>query len=511
MVKPEDPVVKPEDPPVKTEDPPVKTEPTDDDQPMVETPPLVVPVPMPDIRRRLTRALMSSFPAVNQSSYYNVDGKLMTGGNEIGAAELFHGICPDRYSGKYTDIQQAAKLSGSSGLFGHAAYVDPVTHDKWGDAWWGTYFSTEFTIEKDASVYISKNGVSGGSERTLMGACCQVDFAELYEASRDSIYLKWGSHYGNTATTPLMQFTAENEDGTHGVYNYTVNIPYYNGEVHVELLEARIMRASPKNGCFFTMDLRDGLVYFHMMDVLHSQNNNVPRDWVEDPNPKEDDPESEEESDEEEPEPTPAPTPVPTTKLTALPKFYVVQGVNDGAYGGALFDVNLSRSGLDRTHTWLPSFSGYDAASIEGPGQLVPTLAECQHATGVDVGQLLGYSGGFISFAALYAYQVQGQFIQWYSGWLATASTYEMCGWLIRQSDGKAGFVFTEYGYTSTAPRASRSGQTTYTLTSANVQTELISQMMIPGQSAVGRPSCLGFAYDARVGDYGQVTWLSQI
>lgn len=514
MVKPEDPVVKPEDP--------VKTEPTEGDIPMEDIPlpgttPVVVQPRMPAILNRLSVLKLSSQyldrGKLNTKEYYNINGEMIEGPEPNGTEQLlFNNICPDSYSRKYAYRKDALALSSGTGLFGHYRKLPAASGD---GEWWSTRFKREFTVE-DYGQYFTKLGSKVGSDMVLMGACMRY-VNNVYE-DQDGVWLKWGAVYGVVAHTPTMQFMGQNERGADALFNYSIPIVYNAGEVDVERTEIAIMEACPMNGCFFTMDLRTKLIYFSMMEgSKYTEKGIFPRDWVPDTDPKvhdeddDDDVDDDSEEEEEEPEPTPAPTPAPTTKLTSLPQFYTVQGINDGAYGGALFNVNLSRADLDRTHTWLPSFTGYDAASIEGPGQLVPTLAESQHATGVDVGQLLGYSGGYISFAALYAYQVQGQFIQWYSGWLAAASSSEMCGWLLRQSDGRAGFVFTSYGYTSRAPTANRSGQTTYTLTSANVQNELISQMMIPGQSAAGRPSCLGFAYDARIGDYGQVTWLSQI
>jgi hypothetical protein len=300
--------VKPEDPEDEPDDPVIKPEPTDDDTPMEDGPEVIVPVPMPNIKDRSLRQYQRNLGVVNKNMYYNIDGSVMKGGNEFLPAQLFVGICPDRYSVGYASQAAAARVAGGSGIYGYPSFTTATSGSAVRERWWSTNFDTGFTFEskegEPVGEYISKTVAMNGSTRTLMGVCCQLNQGALVSDDYDFVYIKWGTAVGQTAPTPMMQFTVTNEDGSQSVLNYTINVPYANGEVDVNELERRIMTMAPANGCFFTMDLRVGLVYLHMMDGAPQPGKVVPRDdpWVQNTEPKDmrSDPEVEEDDEEDE-------------------------------------------------------------------------------------------------------------------------------------------------------------------------------------------------------------------
>jgi hypothetical protein len=327
------------------------------------------------------------------------------------------------------------------------------------------------------------------------------------------VYIKWGDVMGNLCSTPLMQFIGKNETGVDTLFNYTVPIEYKDGQIDVDATEFAILKACPMNGCFFTMDLTTRLIYFHIMDgAKATRNGQIPRDWVPNPDPKDEsaDYDSEEESDEEPAaEPTPAPTPQPTTKLSGLPNFQNDVTVSYGAsYVGSSFTLDQSTSTMDYSRAWqlaVPGLSWSDTSgAIGGKGSLAEVQIQPQQFALRNTAYAQWYS---CVVCRRYARDPQ---VWYYSGWTRQGTSTQICGYITNMgTQGQVQFWTTGYGVTSVSPgaRSGMNGAYTYMLTSSDVQAEIIANMSL-NQSVQGQ---MGFVYDASVGYYGQVTWLSQI
>jgi len=175
--------------------------------------------------------------------------------------------------------------------------------------------------------------------------------------------------------------------------------------------------------------------------------------------------------------------------------------------GKSVFTRDVSRSKMEYGHTWMYSFSGYDADAFDGVDKVWPTLVEAQKGTGTQVGTVLSYSAGYLGFGDVKSYKPQGTLIDWWSGWLREGPSSQRVGWVINIGQTSFGqFFSTGWGTTSLSPVASVGGSSTYVLQSPSTQEEILAQMLLaPGQG------CLGFLYDADEGLYGTVTWLSQV
>ena len=193
-----------------------------------------------------------------------------------------------------------------------------------------------------------------------------------------------------------------------------------------------------------------------------------------------------------------------------LPTFYSQSSMSmPVAIAGYNFQVDMSLSTMNYSHVWMQAFTGFDQA---GYGTItassVSTLAAAQ-VTGTGIVEY--YGGPYYGFSNVTLWSPQTASRGWYSGWLVNGSATQLVGWLINVGTSSAALwtlVVTPYGVTSMSPvaRYSLNGTSTYMLTTSKVQSEVLSKM------AVGNGiNTLGFIYDASIGDYGQVTWISQI
>jgi hypothetical protein len=165
--------------------------------------------------------------------------------------------------------------------------------------------------------------------------------------------------------------------------------------------------------------------------------------------------------------------------------------------------LNNSLSGMDRSRTWIQFATGGNGVGFDGGGGSDTTnttlLAAQQNSNtyfaiqGTSNSTVYGKSAGStvnIGDGTLF------------SGWLRTGTSKQCVGFVIVGGNNGTLHV-SPYGISSVAPVAQIASMSTYALKSANVQSEILSQMPTT--------SNLGFMYDASIGTYGQVTWLSQI
>jgi hypothetical protein len=196
-------------------------------------------------------------------------------------------------------------------------------------------------------------------------------------------------------------------------------------------------------------------------------------------------------------------TPTTTTVAKTLPIFAnYVTNVKTMMNQTATATYNNSLSGIDRSHTWLSFGNGADGVGFDGGGGTDTTntnLADAQANTNTyfaiqgDSGTVYGKSAGSTVNTG------DGKL---FSGWLRTGTSKQCVGFVIVGGNNGTLHV-SSYGVSSVAPVAKIASSSTYALKTANAQTEILSQMPIS--------SNLGFMYDASIGTYGQVTWLSQI
>lgn len=200
---------------------------------------------------------------------------------------------------------------------------------------------------------------------------------------------------------------------------------------------------------------------------------------------------------------------VAADRLKWLPNFNNQQNLSmPVAIAQYNFAVDKTVTTMDYSHTWLLAFAGW-LPNPTPSSTSYTTLSAAQAAGGATLVSL--WNPAYYPYATsppLWSSNSAGSV---YSGWLRTGSATQLVGWLINVGTSSAALwnlFVTPYGVTSASPvaRYSLDGTATYMLTTSSVQTEVLSKM------AVGNGiNVLGFIYDASVGNYGQVTWLSQI
>lgn len=195
----------------------------------------------------------------------------------------------------------------------------------------------------------------------------------------------------------------------------------------------------------------------------------------------------------------------------SLPAFGNNQYVQFNA--GHTVQINKSTAGLGYAQKWLRAFSGMDQNSNVVQGTLVDGQLDAQQQSGLRVTHVLGFSGGFLPFTEVMTWKDGGVPIDWYSGWLATGTSTQMVGWFLntKQTGGTQAapscrMFTTAYGYTSNSPLAIIDGRTSFLCNTVNVQDEVLAAMTIGFNDGA-----VGFVYDASVGNFGEVTFISQI
>lgn len=407
-----------------------------------------------------------------RSPYYDVPAEPFPG------TLFLDGVCPGRWSRRYFSASDAESLPGGSGYFGYD------TNDlNW---WW----STNFIDDGDAACsmvasqgqYFSKN-TTIDSTHILMGAVT-VDATD--------VKLKWGSTWGLVTRNAVFDYL----DSTTTYVSRSTTIPRNaDGTVDVTALNLSVMKYAPVRGCFVMFDMASNVVLYTMMDGEQKQFAGSKLGSV-----------------------APAlalrtatdPNSLPlTSKLISLPVFtsgYVSVGTVNTTY-----TVNNS-STPDKSKVWRSILTGH--WTEEGLGGVMngtqygtyTSLAAAQAVTN-PVSGVVGQSGTtfFTGAAPFRVIPYTSGPVSIYSGWAGTGTPYQVVGWISRVSGGTPYLVSTAYGITSTAPSASVQGASSFMPASADVQAEILGKC--PDTSKFS----LGFVYDASVGAYGQVTWISQL
>lgn len=397
-----------------------------------------------------------------RSPYYDVPAEPFPG------TLFLDGVCPGRWSRRYFSASDAESLPGGSGYFGYD------TNDlNW---WW----STNFIDDGDAACsmvasqgqYFSKN-TTIDSTHILMGAVT-VDATD--------VKLKWGSTWGLVTRNAVFDYL----DSTMTYVSRSTTIPRNaDGTVDVTALNLSVMKYAPVRGCFVMFDMASNAVLYTMMDGEQKQFAGSKSGTV-----------------------APAlalrtatdPNSLPlSSKLTAYPTFSTGAVTLSGS--PASWSIDSSTSSIVRTQSWYPLGGGL---SLNGSNYgTYSSLAAAQSGTNVRM-VLLWTDGVYYGYSPdMNIKSTTTTPTNLYSPWIKTGSSYQLVGFT-----GGGNFLYvTGYGFTSASPTATITGSTTYNLTSTTVQTEILSRM--PSGSTAA--SAMGFIYDASVGSYGQVTWISQL
>jgi len=244
------------------------------------------------------------------------------------------------------------------------------------------------------------------------------------------------------------------------------------------------MKYAPTRGCFVMFDMSTNVVLYTMMDGEQKQFAGSQSGSV-----------------------APAlalrtatdPSSLPlSSNLVALPTFS-----NGAASGGG---VGASSWQLDKTtapprsSTWLVAVDNHWTATDSG-GVFHNSFLDAQSNNTAWLVRYDKGSSGYKWSSVDSSYNlVSNPAGTLYSGWVRSGTAYQIVGWFSGNY-----ICFTGYGVTSASPPASVAGQGSYLLTSSNVQSEIVSRL--PTSSTVS----MGFIYDASVGLYGSVTWISQL
>lgn len=376
------------------------------------------------------------------------------------------GVCPGRWSRRYYTASDAASLSGGSGYFGYD------TDDQ--NYWWSTNFIDDgdaaCSMDKAGGQYYSKN-TTIASTHVLMGAVT---------VRGTNVNLKWGSTWGLVTRNAVFDYL----DSTTTYVSRSTTIPRNaDGTVDVTALNLSVMKYAPIRGCLVMFDMLSNIVLYTMMDGEQKQFAGSKSGSV-----------------------APAlalrtatdPSSLPlSSKLTGLPVFTQSSATTGGVSASSWTRDVVSLP--DKTIVWSVAVSGvFPTGSALAEGR---SLAAAQAVNGAS-GVCLGDPTYYYPYAPPVGLSLSQASFTYYSGWVRAGTFSQIVGYA---SNGV--LAVTSYGVTSLAPIATINGSSTYLLTSSNVQSEVLSRMPSGSTSS----SSMGFIYDASVGSYGQVTWISQL
>lgn len=396
---------------------------------------------------------------------------------------LFVNFCP----GDNSFVKGSASLAyavGGSGYYSGSS-----------GAWWSTNFidsnQSSCTMKKGTGTtwaggpYYSKNTFTGtGDAQYCLTGACTVEGG--------TIKLVWAVSWG--VLTRNAMFDIAVGDGTF--YAYAFPIPYSSdGTVNVANLNTSVMANCPPRGAFVMIDLVTKSFVYTMMDgesyqyAVQDASGLAAGKLAGTTNLR-----SEPASDDQ--------TMLPlTSSLSGMPVF--TNGTVSGSGTSPSWSANTTALNQQRSAAWYKWASAYadKNATYNGSSGTTSSATMSTVYSNTSVG-MITYSASANTYygnTAVPALQSNSD-CSMYSGYIIPGSATQCVGSII------SGLLFvTPYGYKSSAPLAQSAGANMYTLTTANTQTEILQNVQLPS-GFVG-----GFSYDASVGSYGQVTWLSQI
>lgn len=376
------------------------------------------------------------------------------------------GVCPGRWSRRYYTASDAASLSGGSGYFGYD------TNDQ--DYWWSTNFIDDgdaaCSMDKAGGQYYSKN-TTIASTHVLMGAVT---------VGGTNVNLKWGSTWGLVTRNAVFDYL----DSTTTYVSRSTTIPRNaDGTVDVTALNLSVMKYAPIRGCLVMFDMSSNIVLYTMMDGEQKQFAGSKIGSV-----------------------APAlalrtatdPSSLPlSSSLTGLPSFSNGAITASSLNSSVTVNMDYSLVNMDRAHKWVSLGINVDAPSTYAYTTTDLAAAQANTSVGFAVGGG-GYGKAPVTAKGVFTLPPSGA--SYVSGWARTGSSSQCIGLV---EPGNLFIAVTPYGFTSVAPICQRQGSPVSVLTTANTRQELLS--LCPTTVPIA------FIYDASVGAYGQVTWISQL
>jgi hypothetical protein len=391
---------------------------------------------------------------------------------------VFNGVCPGYWSRRYLSMNDAAALTGGSGYFGY-----PASGTTGSSGYWSTNFvddgvyASNFVFTEGS--YYSKNVVLNKG-KVLLG---------VVVVDGNDIKLKWGSTWGAASRNSMMDYSETNSDGTYTIRYRSFTVPRLsNGALNTVELNRLVMKGAPTRGAFVQLDLDNSIFTYLCTD---GEQNMYPLGAQQQVTIQSRD----------------------ATDPTSLPlssKMYGLPVMQSGTYtlGGGSNSLSSVQADItsvpDRSREWLPCLSSVwtDPAMQYAHG----TLAQARAYTET---KLYGSYGS--STVSVYSTGIPYGIVpnhpdattRIYSGWVRQGTPNQMVGYI---SKGKY-VVCTQYGFTSVSPTAKVNNSSDFFYpTSADVLPQICSRWTNNASASFH----IGFLYDASIGDYGKVTWLSQ-
>ena len=380
------------------------------------------------------------------------------------------GVCPGRWSRRYYTASDAASLSGGSGYFGYD------TNDQ--NYWW----STNFIDDGDAACSMVKSGGQYYSKNTTIASTHVLMGAVTVDGT--NVNLKWGSTWGLVTRNAVFDYL----DSTTTYVSRSTTIPRNaDGTVDVTALNLSVMKYAPIRGCLVMFDMSSNIVLYTMMDGEQKQFAGSKLGSV-----------------------APAlalrtatdPNSLPlTSKMAGLPTFVRSSPFNNTVItglGNASWQTDTTTLG-DKSRVWMKTFDSCWTGNADAQGGF-STQGPAQNASSAGPVLVNGTPTWLAFPVGTPLRDDPGASTACYTAWSRPGTSYQMVGWVSAGTN----LVTSAYGVTSVAPSASIQGQGSYLVSAPNVQADILSKM--PSSTGLN----MGFMYDASIGDYGKVVWLSQ-
>lgn len=384
---------------------------------------------------------------------------------------LFDDICPGHWSFVQPSAQAAWSLPTGTGYYESPGNPSLV---------WSTNFKTSrdepAKFSDEPGGYYSRTTTQAGTN-FLMG---------VVTVNQEDVWLHWGPTWGVVSGNVLYDRPVIENGVTVRYAPLDYPIPMLDpSNVDVTNLEREVMRNAPENGAFVYLDLNTKRFAYGAVDGdpdMYPKRSDGTRRTRED-----------EYFDE---------SPVPlSSRLAAMPLFSSGNFQMRVVSGRPTYYQRFLTAKPQRTSKWLK----FNPAGVDmdwGGDNIAdndPDQVRAQSYSNAAV--LVGFRGNFITKntdGPLRSISI-GEPVDVYGSWLAVGANTQRVGWI-----GNGSFLgVTDWGMTSLSPAASVNGSSTFDPTTSDVQNQILDN--IPGSAEIG------FIFDASVGYFGRVFWISML
>jgi len=388
---------------------------------------------------------------------------------------VFNGICPGYWSRRYLSMQDAASLTGGSGYFGY-----PASGSTGSSGYWSTNFvddgvyASSFVFSEGS--YYSKNIVINKG-KVLLGVVVM---------DGNDINLKWGNSWGVTSRNSMMDYQDRNPDGTYTTKYRGFIVPRFSdGKLNVEEMNKMVLKGAPTRGAFVQLNLDYSYVTYLCTDGEENMYPLGAQQQVTIQSRDATDPSS---------------LPL-SSRLEGLPTFTSGNFAMRPVAGRPTVYQTFTGAMPQMSTKWL-KFNPPGVDMDWGGDNIADNETDQVTAQKYpNASVLVGFRGSFITKAVggpLRSISI-GEPVDVYGSWLKAGNANQLVGWI---GDGSYLGV-SQWGMTSSARAASVNGSNTFDPVSSSVQNEILDN--VPG-------SCnIGFIYDATVGSFGRVFWISML